>query len=196
MLYFDILKLENYNALNHLVNGVEFPWYYQPDIAFLHFKDHIINPYVQPSYGFSHTVWDTDHGKVSDVLPLVAPIVESFQEKSAIKIANFLRIKINLLTPIVNNTPEKYNGAHIDRFTPHQTLIYYLNDSDGDTVVFDKTYSAGRDYVKDSTDILPIKQRITPKANSLLHLQNGFTYHSSSNPITYNKRITININFV
>jgi hypothetical protein len=195
MLYSNILDNEKYNTLYQLITGVDFPWYYQPDIAFLNLDIHNKNPFVQPSYGFVHTVWDTDHGKVSEVINLMGPLVENFQMQSGVKINNFLRIKINLLTPILGNTPEKYNGAHIDRFTPHQSLIYYLNDSDGDTVIFDKIYQSGDDHIKNCTDTLPIKYRITPKANSLIHLDNGFTYHSSSNPINTSRRITININF-
>lgn len=194
MIYNDVLSQENYNRLNHIITGVDFPWYFQPDIAFKSFKGHMQDPMAFSSFGFTHTVWDTERGKVSELISLMGPIVENFQERSNMKINNFLRIKINLQVPVKGNTPEKYNGAHIDRFEPHQTLIYYLNDSDGDTVIFDKLYNIGDDYVKDSSMSLPIKTRIKPVANTLLHI-NGFQYHSGSNPINNDIRITINFNF-
>lgn len=194
MIYNDVLSQENYKGLYNIVTGTYFPWYFQPDIAFNEFKGHERDPMSLPSFGFTHTVWDTSRGKVSELISLMGPIVENFQSQSGIEINNFLRIKINLQVPVKGNTPKNYNGAHIDRFEPHQTLIYYLNDSDGDTVIFDKLYNIGDDYVKDLSTTLPIKTRIKPVANSLIHID-GFQYHSSSNPIQNDIRITININF-
>ncbi len=194
MIYKDILPTTNYNQLFDLITGVDFPWYYQPDIAFTTFKGHLNDPMAISSFGFTHLVWDIDKGKVSELISLMGPLVENFQNQSKIKINNFLRIKINLQVPLKNNIPEKYNGVHIDRFDKHQTLIYYLNDSDGDTVVFDKIYSEDDDYLAASSMSLPIKYRVKPTANTLLHID-GFQYHSGSNPIESNYRITININF-
>jgi hypothetical protein len=194
MIYEKILTENNYNKLYQVITGVDFPWYYQPDIAFLNFNGHTKDAKAFPSFGFTHTVWDTERGKVSELISLMGPIVENFQHQANIKINNFLRIKINLQVPVIGNKPEMYNGAHIDGFKEHQTLIYYLNDSDGDTVIFDKMYSKGDDYQKNSSMSLPIKQRIKPVANTLLHID-GFQYHSGSNPINTNTRITINFNF-
>lgn len=194
MIYKEILPKENYDKLYQIITGVDFPWYFQPDIAFKVFKGHMQDPMTFSSFGFTHTVWDVERGKVSELISLMGPIVENFQSQSQIKINNFLRIKINLQVPVKGNTPEKYNGAHIDGFAPHQTLIYYLNNSDGDTVIFDKIYKPGDDYIKDSSCSLPIKTRIKPLANSLVHI-NGYQYHSGSNPIDSDIRITINFNF-
>lgn len=194
MIYTNILSDSNYNHLFNIVTGVDFPWYYQPDLAFKNFQGHKNDPMSISSFGFTHIVWDVDQGKVSELISLMGPIVENFQEQSGIIINNYLRIKINLQVPIKNNTLGKYNGAHVDRFEPHQTLIYYLNTSDGDTVVFDQTYSIGDDYKAASSTSLPIKYRIKPVANTLLHID-GFQYHSGSNPVENDYRITININF-
>lgn len=194
MIYKNILSTENYDRLYNIVTGVDFPWYFQPDIAFFKFKGHIQDPMAFSSFGFTHVVWDIDQGKVSELISLMGPIVENFQSQAKIKINNFLRIKINLQVPVKGNSFEKYNGAHVDRFEPHQTLIYYVNDSDGDTVIFDKMYTEDEDFKTDSSISLPVKQRIKPVANTLLHI-NGFQYHSSSNPIENDTRITINFNF-
>ena len=59
-------------------------------------------------------------------------------------------------------------------------LIYFVNESDGDTFIFDGTPPS-----------LTIKQRITPEANSVL-IFDGDVYHASSNPIKSDKRIVIN----
>jgi len=193
MIIENILSKEQYNNLFNLVSGVEFPWYYQPDIAFR--GDHSPDPNAFPSSGFTHIIWDADHGKVSEAIEVVEPIVANFQALSNTKINNFLRIKINLQTPIIGYTEDKHNGAHIDRFDPHKTIIYYLNDSDGDSVIFDKAYDPLKESTWPPNVDLKIKEKITPVANSLCYLENGFTYHSGSNPINSPRRITININF-
>ena len=194
MIVKNILSNNDYINLYDLVSSVHFPWYYQPNIAFRTLNESVQDPHVFPSHGFTHVVWDCDQGKVSDVLQLVAPIVEGFQKQLNVKINNFLRIKINLQTPIVGYTNNHYNGPHIDRFDPHKTIIYYLNDSDGDTVIFDKKYDPANKLTWDLTN-LSVKEKVTPIANSLYFLDDGFTYHSGSNPINSSRRITININY-
>ena len=42
---------------------------------------------------------------------------------------------------------------------------------------------------------MTIKERISPKSNRLYILDNGLRYHSSSNPINYSQRYSINFNF-
>jgi hypothetical protein len=195
MILKNVLKDNDYYNLSQLLSGVDFPWYYQPDIAFTNFDDHTNDPNVFSSYGFTHVAWDCDHGKVSDVIHLISPIAESFEETTRIKINNFLRIKINLQTPLIDYTYDNYNGAHIDRFEPHKTIIYYVNDSDGDTVIFNNIYDPNDKTTWHLNTDLKIKEKITPVANSLYYLENGLTYHSGSNPIKSQRRITININF-
>lgn len=194
MIIQNILSANDYNNLYNLVSGVNFPWYYQPDIAFRGFDEPVQDPRMFPSHGFTHVVWDCDQGKVSDVLQFVAPIVESFQKQLDAKINNFLRIKINLQTPVIGYTNDHYNGPHIDRFDPHKTIIYYLNDSDGDTFIFDKEYDPNDKSTWHAVGP-DVKERVTPIANSLYFLENGFTYHSGSNPVSTPRRITININY-
>jgi hypothetical protein len=195
MIIKNILKDNDYHNLYHLLTGVDFPWYYQPDIAFRDFDEHTRDLNVVSSYGFTHVAWDSDQGKVSDIIYLIAPITESFEAKTGTSVNNFLRIKVNLQTPLIDYTYNNYNGAHIDRFEPHKTIIYYVNDSDGETVIFDNVYNPNDQSTWYPDVNLKIKEKITPIANSLYYLENGLTYHSGSNPIKSQRRITININF-
>jgi hypothetical protein len=193
MLYNDILTNEQHTALYELVAGVEFPWYYQPNIV--HTDNTNVDPNACQSFGLTHTVWDIEKGKVSGVLDHMGILVDNFSKLSGIIPNNFIRIKINLQTPIEGNNSNKYNGAHIDRTTPHSTLIYYLNNSDGDTFIFNEVFNSNESSTWPSSISPTIKKRITPVANSLYYLESGFNYHSSSNPINCNTRYTINFNF-
>lgn len=66
---------------------------------------------------------------LSNIIQLLEPI------DNVPKLGNISRIKINKLSPIENKSDEKYN-VHIDSFDPHYSMIYYMNDSDGDTVFY------------------------------------------------------------
>jgi hypothetical protein len=125
----------------------------------------------------------------------VEPIIDNFQKISGIKINNFMRIKINLQTPVPDNTPNKYNGAHVDRYTDHKTMVYYPLDSDGDLFVFNEIFDPSNPLTHPPVVVPTIKDRISPKQNRLYLLDNAFRYHSSSNPINHSRRYSINFNF-
>ena len=195
MIYHNILSKDLYNNLLDLVQSKRFFWYYQSNIAYTNSVESIQDPNSITSFGLTHNVWDAELGQVSEALQYMGPIVESFQELAKIKINNFIRIKINLLVPIPGNTVNKYNGAHVDQYSPHKSMIYYLNDSDGDTFLFNEKYDSIDQSTWPPLSAPTVKERITPKANSLYYLENGFNYHSSSNPINTERRFTINFNF-
>lgn len=98
------------------------------------------------------------------------------------------RIKLNLMLPKVKLNPQSYNRPHIDHTLPYsKTLIYYVNDSDGDTYFFDKTYTG------ENPGELNVIEKITPKAGSAV-LFDSYRYHASSIP-TIDKRSVVNIIF-
>lgn len=195
MIFDNILPEAEHKALVNLITGLDFPWYYQPNIAYINDPNRYQDPNLIQSFGLTHTVWDIEKGKVSEVLSHVEPVVRYFQEISGIKINNFIRIKINLQTPIPGNAPDKYNGAHVDRYTDHKVIVYYPLDSDGDFFMFNELFNPN-DHKTFPTEVVPtVKERISPKENRLILLDTGFRYHSSSNPINYSRRYSININF-
>lgn len=195
MFYENILKQDELKNLQDLLLRQDFPWYFNPNIAFAVKMNEGIDPLSQASHGFTHTVWDIERGQVSDVLGTVAPIIDNFSVLTGIKPNNFLRIKINLQTPVPGNTPEKYNGAHTDRYLEHQTLIYYPFTSDGDLFIFNEIFDESDPKTHPPLLSPTVLSRYAPKENSLAYLKNGLTYHSSSNPINYSTRYSININF-
>jgi hypothetical protein len=81
----------------------------------------------------------------------------------------------------------KHDGIHLNRGEPHLVMLYYVNDSDGDTILYDKTvedipydvsfYSLyPEEYCK-----LKVKHRISPKKGRILFFD-GRVYHASSTP--------------
>lgn len=105
-------------------------------------------------------------------------VVDEFGKKFNLDEIKVFRVKANLLTQYQGNKKEYYNTPHIDGYFPHYSLIYYVNDSDGDTILF-----------KDRK----VSKRITPKKNRLLAF-NGFKLHASSHPINSIARVVLNYN--
>ena len=94
-----------------------------------------------------------------------------------------MRIKVNCLTR--DGFESKYNPPHVDVVEPgFLSLIYYINDSDGDTVLFDKTIDQGFNDLK-------IVERITPRQGSAFLIPSN-QLHASSCPIQNNRRLVIN----
>lgn len=125
--------------------------------------------------------------KMSDIHDLGSHILNTFAKKHGIKIKEILRIKANIL----NKTDKKghIHPPHIDMTTPHMVLLYYVNDSDGDTVIFDQKYDGGE------VPMLTVNRTVEPKAGSAI-VFDGLTYHSSSSPQYAEERIVLNINFI
>jgi hypothetical protein len=98
------------------------------------------------------------------------------------------RIKTNLLWPDANRkNPQSYHRPHVDHGRPDaKTLIYYVNDSDGDTIIFKNAFTG--------EDPGPLEElhRITPKAGSAILLDSTM-YHASSSPTTGVRSV---INFI
>ena len=100
-------------------------------------------------------------------------------------LANLFRAKLNItLNGKIHPSP-KVNPPHIDikYDRPYFIGIYYVNDSDGDTII----------YEGDNKDNLKIVKTITPKKGRFI-LMDGKRYHSSSHPTNTKKRIIINYN--
>jgi len=125
--------------------------------------------------------------KMSDIHEIGSNILNTFAKKHGIEIKEILRIKANIL-----NKTDKQNHIHpphVDMNIPHMVLLYYVNDSDGDTVIFDQVYHS------EKKPELTVNRTISPKAGSAI-MFDGLTYHSSSSPKNAKERIVLNINFL
>lgn len=98
------------------------------------------------------------------------------------------RIKANLLWPNANRkNTNSYHRPHVDHGRPNaKTLIYYVNNSDGDTIIFKNKFTG------DDPGPLEELQRITPKAGDAI-LFDSTMYHTSSSPTTGIRSV---INFI
>jgi len=105
-------------------------------------------------------------------------VVEEFNKRFDLNEIKIFRAKANLLTQYQNNKKEYYDTPHVDSYFPHYVLLYYVNDSDGDTILFKNR---------------KIWKRVSPKKNRLL-MFNHKMLHASSHPIEAIARVVLNYN--
>lgn len=133
---------------------------------------------------FVHPIYK-DGSQESDLYETMKSFLFFVEDKFQIRLASLMRIKANLLVPNGLNDPNLYHSPHIDDGDVNSfSILYYVNDSDGDTFFFNKTVEQGPYNLK------PIHKE-TPKKNTVI-LFPSKRFHSSSNPITSDKRIVIN----
>lgn len=125
--------------------------------------------------------------RISEIHDFGVDLLHIFAKKHGIQIKKILRIKANILKK--TNKQNHIHPPHVDMTTPHLVLLYYVNDSDGDTVIFNQKYSSQQDPT------LTVNKTIAPKAGAAI-VFDGLTYHSSSSPQYTGERIVLNINFI
>jgi hypothetical protein len=111
-------------------------------------------------------------------------ILDKFCYKHKINYKEVLRTRSN--TSFFCNE-KRPSVPHIDDSKNHLVLIYYINDSDGDTVLYNNKYNEKED------NEMFVEHRISPKAGRAV-LFDGGMYHSFYYPNTHDMRSVININ--
>jgi hypothetical protein len=109
----------------------------------------------------------------------------NFKRKDVLQGRSFLQLPLNLID-------RRIDAPHVDADQPHLVVLYYVNDSDGETVIYENKFQ-GYENVPMFKD-LQEKQRVTPKAGRVV-LFDGFYWHTSCQP-EHNVRCIVNYNVV
>lgn len=114
-------------------------------------------------------------------------IFDQFCEKHSINYSTILRAKYNLT---FKNSENYIRPAHVDFDFSHKVFIYYVEDSDGDTIIFNERYP----YAPEDNS-LTIKETVSPSMGRAV-LFDGLLYHSPQTPKNSERRTVLNIAFV
>lgn len=177
----DAVPLATQQALETLFTGPTVPWSFVAPGADYNSVS-ISTPQSIDYTQLVNCVYSAADGVVGSSFPMFVPVLSALPN-----IGELLRIKVNITMASVNRPVGSYGQPHID-FTPIPkglvTAIYYVNDSDGDTVMFNQV----------GNTVVPV-QTITPKKGRLV-VFNGGRYHSGNCPSTDQPRVIANINFL
>ena len=181
----DFLTKEYLEQLQSTIDSVYQPWFYQPNITSVEEYNHLGH------HGFNFWIIEepnhlTNHPSSQIFNPLLVKM------KGLIESKNILRSRLDMTLYAGRS---KRSDPHVDSVKPHTATIFYLNDSDGDTVIYNQVYDPQKDQKHYSIKRwLTVKKRIQPKANRLL-IFDGKYIHTGHTPSKHNKRILINSNF-
>jgi hypothetical protein len=146
-------------------------------------KEVLNNDYVVEQFQMANSITYE-----SPIFQTVFKIFKSFLEKHNIPFYGIIRIKANLLT---RGKGEGYHLPHVDSNVDHKVFLYYVNDSDGDTFMFDKMFDNEIDVNPNKFNVI---DRISPAMGKAV-VFDGRQYHASSSPLNSDYRCIINIDF-
>ena len=153
---------------------------------------------VEASYsGFTNTVFHVDDGGApsSPMTALLLPMLFTFCDKAHRPFTRLLRIRLGLYPRIMIDAA---HHPHVDFYYPHYNAIYYVNDADGDTVLFNETFDEVPQamlpaYLRE--DKFTVAKSISPKKGKMIGFE-GKQYHASMHPMRATHRIAIAFSFL
>ena len=168
--------------------GGEIPWY-------LCVTDYYNKDKDQNSHKWQHIAYHKHVGG-SFVGPYLEMAVWDALSKTGQDVDELIRIRCSV-TEIGNK--HFVGGAHVDTDTPHMTALFYINDSDGDTILYNEKFDPEMglnqyDYYTQIVKQPTIQNTVTPEANKMIWFD-GLQYHSSNSPTSVSKRFIINVNY-
>ena len=175
----NFLTASYHKELVNYISNDTFPWFFKNDITKNEKNFDVLH------YGFQHEVINKDGVSNSSIFSFVQPMF--FQIMDEVKCSTMLRCRIDMVNARNVKTVFK---PHVDmsNHVGNKTIIYYLLDSDGDTILYTDTIHKNKQMSG-----LVEKKRVTPKANRLL-IFDGNVIHTGESPMRNKQRILFNIN--
>lgn len=179
----DFLSPSYHYEILRFVEGSEMQWFYTPDIT----KEGNVSKQLG-LHGFSNHFYDIMRATPpSPFQSLMMPFL--FQVKDHVKSPRILRARLDMTLYNPFCLPDACaHTPHVDMDGEHHTAVYYVNDSDGDTIIYKQKYGEKRLW------LTPYK-RVSPKAGRCVFF-NGLHYHSASLPKKTDNRCVVNINLI
>jgi hypothetical protein len=178
-----------FQRIKEIISSTAFPWFY------------VGTAYEERASGLNDYSWfhmakDRDWENSFLCNELEKLIVDALN-RADISVNQMIRIRLGLIT--VTSVPI-IHAPHVDLIQPHSTGLLYIDNSDGDTLIYNEKYDPenGLDvfnyYKIFLKDELTIKDKITPEQNKIVCFD-GYRYHSSTSPTMHPRRIVINFNY-
>jgi len=187
----DLLTEEEKDKIESLM--FKTPWGYLPNITL---GNNNPNNNIKKFLKVDEYFLEKDRvGFSSDILsPLIfneffSPLVSKSCNAISYKVEKIFRGNSFLQLPLQKTS--SVGQIHVNRKENHLVLLYYVNDCDGDTVLFDKTFYdiPFEENYPETKYVFNELKRVTPKRGRIL-LFDGKIFHASSSP-TNNHRCVV-----
>jgi hypothetical protein len=167
----NVLNESYLEYLHKTTSSNNFPWHFLIDSA-NNIKGSLS---LEKNYSWSHILF-RDGQETSYTYNLFYPAVLQIFECLNLKNKKIIRLRLGMTTAY---NEKLIHNSHTDFQFKHETILLYLNDSDGNTIFYDKKNK--------------IIQEVEPKKNKIVYFD-GLIPHSSSKPYKNTYRIVLNIN--
>ena len=167
-------------------------WYFHPESA---------RPgltFAHRYSGFFHMAFDAAASPspvTSTINAVLVPLLFIFCDRAKLPFTNLIRVRLGMFPQNPLEVP--HHNPHVDFYEPHMVALYYVNDSDGDTVLFKETaedVSLQQSARHANEGRFRELARIPPKKGKMVAFD-GRHYHASMHPRTHASRIVITFNF-
>ena len=177
----------------HPDGGVEFPWYFIEDVTSALDSDSQHRPALAHQYVTYRDMEemekfddDTPGYIESELHSLFIPLLQRACFKLGIGKVNALQGRSFLQFPL-RLKDKTVDTPHIDLETiRHFVVLYYVCDSDGDTIIYNE---------REESKTYTVKQRVTPKQGRVV-LFDGGLMHTAEQPINSNVRCIVNYDLI
>lgn len=182
----NFLSFRYYSRIKEIIESQNFSWHFRKDITKPNNPSNSLY-----SYGFDYfTVENYQASNCYVFQTLTGFYSELLDVTECCKIA---KSRIDMVT----YSPEKYQHMiHVDDYFPHIASIFYITDSDAETVLFDQQCFSYDQYCNNiDFSTLNVVKKIKPKENRLLFFDGSYL-HTGCSPSKYKNRIIINTDLV
>ena len=125
-------------------------------------------------------------------IDFIYPMILIAAEKAGVNFDQIAQSRAFMQFPII--TDGTLDPAHVDLHIPHTVVLYYINDSDAQTIIYNKKDDGyGDDYIYD-TESLEVLEKVTPKKGRVV-VFDGRYYHTAEQP-TKGMRCILNTNLI
>ena len=168
----DIIEKDYQNKIKNILigqvryNDEDFPWYYIDDVT-------ASGDYENQKRGaFVHDYVHYEYGIESDFHYLFLDLIKKSCSKLKIKEVDALQGRSFLQLP-TNIKREDVDSPHTDMQFKHFVMLYYVCDSDGDTIIYNEKTISEKGFT--------VQKKVTPKQGRVV-LFDGALYHTAQQP--------------
>ena len=179
----DIIPISKQNEIEKMFTQSRLPWIFNKDVSISQTEIEKFN-IKKFTPGIGSPIKSDDPKYINYALLNVIKIIpETACSKIGKVCKEIYQARSFIHFPLNEKLRKEFDNIHIDLAFEHLVVLYYVNDTDGDTFIFDKK----TDYknIKWASVIneneLNIVERISPKKGRVL-IFDGNRYHSSSGP--------------
>jgi hypothetical protein len=186
----DVIDKETQDAIERSIFSKDTQWIFARTVFYDGTNPEVNEKQKNSLMSFTNLMLDLDR-KIS-----LDPLEELYSKPlQGLDVRTLFQIRAQLQLPILTEKDKIYGVPHMDgnRGIPYRIGVYYVNDSDGDTVIFKQTTN-DTTPVDVMTGKLDILTTISPKKGRLV-LFNSCRYHAVGKP-KQDARCILNYHFI